>query len=150
MEKKLPLIIALVISSMAIAGGGVWWYLNQDQAMFAEKKEPVVDLKKYKYVSVDKVIVMLRSEKEGAMKHYLSTDLVFKLPVEQEKTLKEQIPLLRSIAVRALSSYSFEKMGAITIDQLTADMNSAYNLTYEKNPKDKPFLEVLIGKLIVE
>src|SRR3712207_5375799 len=122
MKKTLPLILAVALVSMAAAGGAVW-YLGQKKEPAAvdeqaAQEKPAADPKKYKYVSVEKVIVMLRAEQgeqadpgtpANPARHYLATDLVFKSPLDQEKTVKEQVPLLRSIAVRALSSYSFEK-----------------------------------------
>lgn len=149
MKNKLFLNLILVLALVAAGGGATWWYLGPDKSPAVRGKEAAAPAN-YRYISMDKVIVMLRNDAGGPMKHYLSTDLVLKFPVEQEKNLKEQIPLLRSIAVKALSDYSFEKAGTITIDQMAADINLAFNQSYEQNPKDKPFHEVLIGKLIIE
>ena len=44
-----------------------------------------MDKQEYKYVTLDKVIVMLRNQAGEPMSHYLAVDLVFKTAVEKEK-----------------------------------------------------------------
>jgi flagellar FliL protein len=74
------------------------------RAVPAETAEAAVDPIEYKYITLDKVIVMLRNGEGETGSHYLAVDLVFKTPPKTEKLTKEHLPLLRSVAVRSLSN----------------------------------------------
>jgi flagellar FliL protein len=99
---------------------------------------------------VEKVIIMLRRAPTDTESHYLSTDLVVTTTEEQEKRAKEQLPLLRSIAVKALASYPMEKAQIMSVEQFTEQLNRAFDAEYVQEKADKPFSEVMIGKLIIE
>lgn len=144
-------LIALLLAAL-IAGGAIWWRLqgSDKPGTPARVVTPEVDARNYKYISLDKVIVMLRGRPGEPMSHYLAIDLVFKTPEEQEKTVKEHLPLLRAVAVRSLSSYTMDKAGLMTIDQLTHDINRAFAESYKREQREKPFAEVMISKLIIE
>lgn len=152
------LVFALALVLVAgLAGGGVWWW-QQRQATAAQQAKdtgkPVAEAKAdghvYKYITLDKVIVMLRGTASQPVTHYLAVDLVFKTRADQEKTVKEHLPLLRSVAVRSLSAYTMDKAGLMTIDQFAADINKAFSESYQREQRDKPFAEAMIGKLIIE
>lgn len=147
MKKQIPLILAFAVVSAATAGGAVW-YLKPQQSDKTETPAPVRE--NYKYVTLEKVIVMLRGEAGGPLSHYLSVDLVFRSTADKEKATKQQLPMLRSVAVNALSGYSFEKAGMMTMEQMTAVINHAYKQSYLRNPDAKTFSDVMIAKLIIE
>jgi len=139
----------------ALGGGGVWWWLKDRLAAKSATAEQApaasaYDKQEYKYLSLDKVIVMLRSEAGVPQSHYLAVDLVFKTPAEKERIVKDHLPLLRSIVVTALSTYPLEKVSQMSIEQLTQEINAAYQASYERDRKERPFVEALIGKLIIE
>ena len=134
----------------AAGGGGVWWWQGRQAAAAKAPAAPVLDKQEYKYVTLDKVIVMLRGNAGEPLSHYLAVDLVFKTAAEKEKIVKEHLPLLRSIAVKALSAYTLDKATAMTIEQLATDVNAAFEASYTSDRHEKPFTEALIGKLIVE
>ncbi len=150
------LAFALVLILVAgLAGGGVWWWQQrQASAQAAQPAQaasaPKTDGHAYKYVTLDKVIVMLRGTEGQPVSHYLAVDLVFKTRVDQEKTVKEHLPLLRSVAVRSLSAYTMDKAGMMSIDQFAADINGAFSESYQREQREKPFAEAMIGKLIIE
>ena len=78
---KMKTIIAIagaVILSAAGAGGAVWWFMPKPAAAGTEKKaaQKPKEAKPVKYVTLDKVIVMLRRGPNETESHYLSTDLV--------------------------------------------------------------------------
>jgi len=153
-NKKLlwMLVLCLVlILTAGLSGGAMWWMQNRNahQGSAAPQPEPVDD-RIYKYVNLDKVIVMLRTDEGQRASHYLAVDLVIKTPDTQEKALKDHLPLLRSVAVRALSSFSLDTASAMTIDQFSAEINRAFNESYERERREKPFAEAMIGKLIIE
>ncbi|KAF7599964.1 MAG: flagellar basal body protein [Candidatus Dactylopiibacterium carminicum] len=153
---KLKLILLFLIAGVLLAGagaGGAWWLLRaRAPAVAGETPAPAVekDKRNYKYVSLDKVIVMLRSDSGAPMSHYLAMDLVFKAEEKAEKHTKEHLPLLRSIAVKALSAYTLEEALNKSIDDLTVDVNRAFTEGYARDNAEQPFVEALISKLIIE
>lgn len=148
MNAKLIIAFAAVAVTAAAAAGGAMWYMNPAPAGAAARPAP--EQKPTKYVTLDKVIVMLRRAPADQAAHYLSVDLVLATTPAQEKQAKEQLPLLRSIAVSALSSRSLAEASAMTVDQYAAELNKVFNANYEKENHIKPFSEVMVGKLIIE
>lgn len=156
MNSKAKLIAAFLGVALLAAGaaGGAMWYMApaQQHAAGAKAEEPKKELEKKptKYVTLDKVIVMLRRAPNEAAAHYLSVDLVLATTAEQEKEAKEHLPLLRSIVVSSLSAHTLAEANAMTVDQYAALLNQTFNANYEKENHEKPFSEVMIGKLIIE
>lgn len=151
MKKLHVLLIAGVASVLVLGGGGAaaWWYLKPKPEQQVEEARKV-DKTVYKYVSLDKVLVMLRGREGEPLSHYLAVDLVFKTPAEQEKVMKDHLPLLRSVAVKALSAHTLETAGKMTIDQYTEEVNAAFAKSYEAEQREMPFKTAMIGKLIIE
>ncbi len=156
MKKKLKL-IALVLAVFIVTAIGVgavvlWWVKStqSDDAVTAQEHAPVEDKREYKYVSLDKVIVMLRAQEGAPLSNYIAVDLVFKTPKDGEGAVKNQLPLLRSIVVKALSFYTLEQASLLTIDELTASINQALDSAYKAEGREKPFTVAMIGKLIIE
>lgn len=151
--KKPPRLIVLAGASLlaaALAGGGTWWWSAQRPApaVGSAYARPAPD---YKYVTLDKVLVMLRGRNgEGASSHYMAVELVFKTPPEQERRAKDHLPLLRTVAVKALSSYTVDSASALTVEQFAAALNKAYADSYAAEGHEAPFVEALIAKLIIE
>ncbi|MBB3221435.1 flagellar basal body-associated FliL family protein [Pseudoduganella umbonata] len=164
MNKKLILIILAVALICGGGAGAAVWFLASPKADAAEadhgdeEKKPKKKKKKHdeeeagpvKYLTVDKVIVMMRRSPNEAVPHYLSADLVVAAPVKLEKEAKEHLPLLRSVAVRTLSALPMEKAQAMTIDEFAEMLNKAFEEQYENDEREQPFKEVMIGKLILE
>lgn len=159
MNSKLKIMIgalAVVLVGAASAGGAMWWMQSQETAKAVPgtaapqtKKKEKSD-KPAKYVTLDKVIVMLRRSPNEASAHYLSTDLVLATTAEQEKQAKEHLPLLRAVAVGALSSHTLAEASSMTVEQFAALLNKTFDASYASEERDKPFDEVMIGKLIIE
>ena len=162
--KNMKIIIAFVLVAVvgaAVAGGAVW-YMSKDEPAAADgkdgkdakkaakKKEEKKDGKPPKYLTVDKVVIMLKRAPTDTVPHYLSADLVVTTSEEHEKQAKENLPLLRSVAVRTLSNLPIATAQVMTIDQFAGELNKAFDETYEREGREKPFTEVLIGKLIIE
>jgi flagellar FliL protein len=101
-------------------------------------------------VTLDKVIVMLRRGPDDSDTHYLSTDLVLSTEVSKEKETKENLPLLRSLAVRTLSGYTMREASNMTVEQYAEQLNKSFDANYEHEHTEKPFVQVMIGKLIIE
>jgi len=151
MKAKLIIAFAGVALAAAAAAGGAIWYMKPAPAAAGEvAAKPAPEKKLTKYVTLDKVIVMLRRSPSEQAAHYLSVDLVLATSPEDEKTAKEHLPLLRTIAVSALSSRTLAQASSMTVDQYAAELNKTFNASYEKDNNVKPFTEVMIGKLIIE
>jgi flagellar FliL protein len=151
--KTIIAIAGAVILSAAGAGGAVWWFMPKPAtAAGPEKKEAEKpkEAKPVKYVTLDKVIVMLRRAPNEAESHYLSTDLVLATSPEKEKETKENLPLLRSLAVRTLSNYTMAEASTMTVEKYAEQLNHSFNANYAHTHAEKPFEEVMIGKLIIE
>ncbi|MQA19915.1 flagellar basal body-associated FliL family protein [Rugamonas rivuli] len=161
--KNMKMIIALVLVAVvgaAVAGGAVWYMSKgkEEPAAVAEgkpakkpaKKEEKEDKSPPKYLTVDKVIIMLKRQPGDTLTHYMSADLVITTSEKKEKEAKEQLPMLRSVAVRTLSNLPMATAQVMTIDQFAGELNKAFEATYEHEGREKPFSEVMIGKLIIE
>ena len=149
MKAKLIIAIAAVVVVVGAAAGGAMWYTSTT-AGAAVAAKPAPETKLTKYVTLDKVIVMLRRAPAEQATHYLSVDLVLATTAAEEKATKEQLPLLRSIAVSALSARTMAEASAMTVDQYAAELNKVFNANYAKENHLKPFSEVMVGKLIIE
>ncbi|OEZ96940.1 flagellar basal body-associated FliL family protein [Duganella sp. HH101] len=161
--KNMKMIIALVLVAVvgaAVAGGAVWYMSKgkDEPAAVADgkpakkpaKKEEKEDKSPPKYLTVDKVIIMLKRQPGDTLTHYMSADLVITTTEKKEKEAKEQLPMLRSVAVRTLSNLPMATAQVMTIDQFAGELNKAFEATYEHEGREKPFSEVMIGKLIIE
>lgn len=148
--KKKTIVAASIAAAALVAGAGAAAMYFKPTFAAQAKAEGKTDIRNDKFVTLDKVIVMLRRAEGETASHYMAVDLVFRTTVEKEKQTREQFPLLRSVALKALSGYTYDAARAKTIDNLVADLNQAYNPIYSPSPQEKPFSEVMIGKLIVE
>ena len=159
MNNKVKTIVAIagaVVVSAAVAGGAVWWFMPKPAAAagtetkaHAQADKPK-EARPVKYVTLDKVIVMLRRGPNETDTHYLSTDLVLSATPDKEKETKDNLPLLRSLAVRTLSSYTMAEASSMTVEKYAVELNRSFNANYEREHTEKPFVEVMIGKLIIE
>jgi flagellar FliL protein len=149
MKTKPIFIIAGIALLAASLGAGAVWRLTHPEPAGAQAKK-LEPKKPAKYVTLDKVIVMLRRSPNDPQAHYLSTDLVLATSEEKEKHTKEHLPLLRSIVVRTLSAYPLQEASSMTVEQYADLLNKSFNASYTRERLEKPFTEVMIGKLIIE
>jgi flagellar FliL protein len=163
MNSKIKIVVAMLAVAVftGAAGAAAAWYGLRARpgglasaTTPASKAAPVpaapIDTRVQKYVTLEKVIVMLRREPGDAATHYLAMDLVFRTSEDSERTTRDHLPMLRSVAVKTLSALAVDKAGVMTIDQYAADINRAFAETYARERREKPFSEAMIGKLIVE
>jgi flagellar protein FliL len=172
MKSRTQLIGVIAVVALLAAGGAgaaVWWMKTdgtkaavagadaargvkdakdaKDGAPPKDDGKPAPD---YKYVTLDKVLVMLRGPNGSGVSHYMAVDIVFKALPEQEKRTKDHLPLLRTVAVKALSTHTVESAQAMSVEQFAQLLNQAYAESYAADRRDAPFAEALIGKLIIE
>jgi len=158
MNTKVKIIGGFVLVAILAAGaaGGAMWYLAKPAAGHAESAEakppppPATGKKARKFLTLDKIIVMLRRDSGEADTHYLSADLVISTTEEKEKLTKDHLPLMRSIAVSTLSGLTTAKAQSMTVEQVAQEINKAFDVSYEREQMEKPFSEAMVGKLIIE
>jgi flagellar FliL protein len=149
--KMISAFAGVALLSAAIAGGAAWWLIPKVATPAgAAPKKVEVSKKPPKYITLDKVIVMLRRGPAEGETHYLSADLVLATTDDKEKNAKEHLPLLRSIAVRALSGYTLQVASSMTVEQYAEQLNKSFDANYANERLEKPFSRVMIGKLIIE
>ncbi|MBS0372611.1 MAG: flagellar basal body-associated FliL family protein [Proteobacteria bacterium] len=144
------LVVGALVLTAGVGAGAAWWMLRPQDGGAKAEAAPAIDPQEYRYINLEKVIVMLRGRPGESMSHYLAMDLVFKTPLKSEKTTKEHLPLLRSVAVMELSRYSQEKAAAMTLEEFAANINRAFNDRYAREHGEKPFVEAMVSKLIIE
>lgn len=153
--KIVAALVGVTVLALGLGVGATWWFMKGGTAISSAEAAPVPaepepDDRVYKYLSLEKVIVMLRGVEGEPAPHYLALDLVFKTPEEHERNAREQLPLLRSVAVKELSTLTMDRAGKMSVEELTATMSKAFEDKYAKDRAERPFTEVMIGKLIVE
>ncbi|QRR33619.1 flagellar basal body protein [Hydrogenophaga sp. YM1] len=149
MSKKIWISLAAGAFVLLGAGSGLaaWHFMGPPAS---ETAAPVVDTREYRYVSLDKVIVMLRAREGGPLSNYMAVDLVFKTPVKAEVVTKQQLPKLRSVAVASLSELTLERASMLSIAELTDFLQQAYGESFERESRESPFTEVMVGRLVIE
>jgi flagellar FliL protein len=154
-------IVAIATLLTVSAVGAAAWFVLKPQLSWQGKtsaagtagkpsKEISVDTRAYRYVSMEKVIVMLRNTAGEPVSHYLAIDVVFMTPNSSEKVAREHLPLLRSVTVKALSQLTMDTASHLTVEELTQQINAAYTQAYVHDAEGKPFTEAMISKLIIE
>ncbi|MBV8503222.1 MAG: flagellar basal body protein [Paucibacter sp.] len=148
MKLKTKLIIGgLALALLAGSGAGGWWWMTRAKGPAQPEAKKSVD---YKYVTLDKVLVMLRGDHGEAVPHYMAIDIVFKTEPQDEARAKEHLPLMRTVAVKALSVNTVQSAAAMSVDQVAQLLNRAYIESYKADGRKPPFAEALVGKLIIE
>jgi flagellar FliL protein len=149
--KTMFVFAGVALFSGALAAGAVWRFTQPAAGAASHVAKKVETAKKpNRYVTLDKVIVMLRRGPHDSATHYLAADLVLATSDEKERATKDQLPMLRSVAVRALSSYAMPAAADLTVEQYAEQLNKSFDASYAKDRVEKPFSEVLISKLIIE
>lgn len=145
--KRITVLTALGIVAVLAGGAAVWWVTGSHAI---SPNSAATDTRAYKYLSLEKVIVMLRKSDGEAASHYMAVDLVLKTPNDNERITRDHLPLLRSVTVKALSNITMEDASHATVDDLTKTINKAFAQTYAHDRAGKPFTEAMIAKLIIE
>ena len=155
--KIVAAVLGVTVVAVGLGAGTTWWLMKggnaiatADAAPAPNEQELPFDDRVFKYVSLEKVIVMLRGVEGEPAPHYLALDLVFKTPEDDERAAREQLPLLRSVAVKELSTLTMDRAGRMTVEELTDQVTKAFAARYAKDRTERPFVDVMIGKLIVE
>lgn len=143
------ILLAVIVLLLAAGGAGFWWIQQQAGSKHSEAVAPVEKKAPGRFISQEKIIVMLKSATPDSQA-YMSVDLVFRSSDELLPQAKEQLPFMKSIAVRALSNLSREQAASMTVDDFQLLLMQSYTETYRKEQLTRPFSDVLVSKLIVE
>lgn len=156
MKPKIVMLGAVILAMAGSALGAAWLgkagpFADKSRQPAAVVHGAAVTLKPDSlYVPLDKLIVMLHDSNGVPRSRYAAMDLVFPVAdAKLEKQVRDQLPMLRSVAYRALSGYSADDIRGMSVDQLSATLFGAYTEAYG-GPAVTPFSNVLIGKLMLE
>jgi flagellar FliL protein len=151
-------ILAAVLAGVLVllcAGGGVAWYsgwgpfAHAGEAAKDAPARPVVPAPSQQYVTLDKLVVMTRADTQGRP-HYMALDLVFAVAdKEAAGRTTAQLPLLRSVALRTLSSYRAEELRQMQVDQIVALLDAQYVQAYG-SAGEMPFSQVMVSRMMLE
>lgn len=150
-KKSVGIIIgAAVLVCAGVAGGAWWWVQQQGTAAPAVSTAAKLDASQPSYLTLDKIVVMLRPEPERAQNTYVSVDLVFRTDKAHAKEVKGELPMLKGVAVRALSKLEVAQAKAMSIDEWTDLLNRDLMAAYEQQQSRRAFDQVMVSRLIIE
>lgn len=151
MNKKIAIVVACAVLFCAGVAGGAWWWIQQ-QTVSTEptKPMPALDAGAPSYVTLDKIVVMLRPSAERMHNTYLSLDLVFRTDKAHEKSVKGDLPMLKGVAVRTLSQLAVDDAKAMTIDEWTGLLSQDLLAAYAAQQNLRAFDQVMVSRLIIE
>ncbi|SUA90096.1 flagellar basal body-associated protein FliL [Pandoraea pulmonicola] len=152
MNKKTRVMVGLVLAIAGAAAGGFWVYARSVAHDDGAAAQESLAADPYKYVGVEKIVVMLKPDNETDVReiHYAALDIILKSAPEKEASVREQLPLLSSIAVKAVSGQTLESIRNMSIDDLSCKINAAFTESYRHRNVEQPFVTAMIGKLLVE
>lgn len=150
MKKSMVIVIALaLVVCAAVAGAAGWWSQQQKtSAAPAPAAAPAMNPRQAAYVTLEKVVVMMRSE--SGRTHYVSADLVLSTDKPHEKAAKAALPMLKGVAVRSFSKVSLEQGREMSIDQWADVLQRDLMAAYDAQPDLRPFDGVMLSRLIIE
>jgi len=151
MAKKIGMLLALVaILGVGVAAGG-WWWGQRAPVAVAAQTSPQLDVRQASYVSLDKIVVMLKTDQSlRTANTYMSLDLVLRTDKLHEKAAKAELPMLKGVAVRTLSQVAMEQAKAMSIDEWTELLTADLVAAYASHPDLRPFDKVMVSRLIIE
>ncbi|MBD9370934.1 flagellar basal body-associated FliL family protein [Xanthomonas sp. XNM01] len=150
-------IVLATLLLVVLGGGGYAWYARLGpfaSAMAAGSTEavppPPPAAPPEHFVTLDKLVVMLRTEPQQTRARYLAIDLVFACEDKKKAArAKAQLPLLRSVAHRSLAGYRADEIRQMEIDDLVGMLESEYRKVYGSE-KETPFSQVMIARMMLE
>ena len=151
---KQNLMMIAIAAAIAVGAAGVTAFVvtrggNPAGTVAAKPPRLPIDAQA-RYVSLDKLIVMLRSTEGSARPRYVVMDLVFSATdAKREKQVKEPLPVLRATAYSVLAERTaaeIQRMGPV---DLAAMLNKEYEHGYGGADRT-PFDKVLVTKVMMD
>lgn len=152
MNKNIAIVIVCAVLACAGIAGGAWWWVQQQavDAPAAANDVPKLDASAPSYVTLDKIVVMLRPSADRLHNTYLSLDLVFRTDKAHEKAVKGDLPMLKGVAVRTLSQLGVENAKSMSIDEWTGLLSQDLLAAYASQQNLRAFDQVMVSRLIIE
>ena len=151
MNKTVGIVIGAAVVVCLALGGGAWWWVQQQTAGHTPKVHaPKLDASKPSYVTLEKVVVMLRPASEQSGNHYLSLDLVLRTDKANEKAVKGDLPMIKGVAVRTLSKLDVEQARAMSIEEWTELLRRDVMDAYTPQLDLLGFDQLMVSRLIIE
>lgn len=151
MNKNIAIIIVCAVLACAGIAGGAWWWVQQQAVSTpAANDVPKLDASAPSYVTLDKIVVMLRPSSDRLHNTYLSLDLVFRTDKVHEKAVKSDLPMLKGVAVRTLSQLEVENAKSMSIDEWTGLLSQDLMAAYASQQSLRAFDQVMVSRLIIE
>lgn len=151
MNKTIGIVIAVAVLICGALGGGAWWWVQQQtQGQAKQVQAPEIDMGKASYVTLEKVVVMLRPDAVEQGNHYLSLDIVLRTDKNHEKAVKGELPMIKGVALRALSKLGPAQARAMTIEEWTDLISQEVMGAYEGHLDKRGFDQVMVSRLIIE
>lgn len=152
MGNKVGLVVAAALVVCAATVGGAWWWVQQQAAHNAasQKVAPVIDMEQASYVTLEKIVVMLNSEAPRVRNFYLAADLVLRTDKIHEKAVRAELPMLKGVAVQALSRMQVEQARGMSMEEWSGLLQRELMGAYEEHPHLRLFDRVMVSRLIIE
>jgi flagellar protein FliL len=152
MNKTVGIIVGLALLLCVGAAAGAWWWVQQQSGGAADKAAPTVqlDASQPNYLTLDKIVVMLRPEPDRTHNTYVSVDLVFRTDKTHAKAFKGELPMLKGVAVRTLSKLDVAQARNMAIEEWTDLLSRDLMAAYEQHLSPRMFDQVMVSRLIIE
>lgn len=150
---KPNLMVAAIAAAVALGVGGATAFVmtrtGGEKNVVSKPGRLPIDANA-RYVSLDKLIVMLRGNEGTARPRYLVLDLVFSASdAKSEKHVKEHLPVLRATAYSALAERTPAEVQRMGPTELAALLNKEYEHAYGGADRT-PFDKVLVTKVMMD
>ncbi|CAJ0819431.1 MULTISPECIES: flagellar basal body-associated FliL family protein [Ralstonia] len=155
--KKNLMIAAIAVAVVLATAGATAFTMSRMNGASAASAAPVVPAParnaisdEARYVSLEKLVVMLRNDGPGARPRHLVMDLVFVAAnAKQEKAVREQLPILRATAFRAFAEHTPDEVVRMHPDDFEAALDKEYAAAYGRTNR-MPFEQVLVTKAMMD
>ncbi|MFO7338588.1 MAG: flagellar basal body-associated FliL family protein [Lysobacteraceae bacterium] len=152
-KKTLAIALAGVLVLLGAAAAAGWyagWGPFAGRGAGEAARRPVAPVPSEHYVTLDKLVVMTRSDGARGRPRYLALDLVFAVAdKEAAKRTTAQLPLLRSVALRTLSAYTADELRQMQVDQIAGLLDDQFVQVYGGAGR-MPFNQVLVARMMLE
>lgn len=147
------LMVAAIAAAVAVGVAGATAFVmsrNHAPSVISLKPGQLPIDAKARYVSLDKLIVMLRGSEGSARPRYLVMDLVFSAAdAKHEKQVRDQLPVLRATAYRTLAAHTPADVQRMGPTEFAALLRAEYESAYGAVDR-VPFDQVLVTKVMMD
>jgi flagellar FliL protein len=156
--KSKPAMAAIALC-LVIAGGAGGAVLFQKFMGFrddpSQEAKVIKSSKAFNYVELDKIMVSLptTAAQEGLAPpphRICSLNMAFEIERKNKDKFRDVTPLIRSIAVQALSTHSYSEIRSMPLEQLQNDVSANMLKIAASRHLDRPFNSAIVTQLLCE